>query len=153
MYFASIGKIAFMEIKLGDLIIISGTLPLALSNIFSKVAVQRIKPILLSYGRLLFGFIFLTIVTILFGGNLFQLASKWVILSGFLMATGVIGFNMAIKRLGITFATSILMTAPIITMVLESVLLNYPFTFVQKIAAFVVVLSGIVLVLVNRKTD
>lgn len=151
MYLVSIGRIAFADVKTGDLIIICGTFFLAFSNIFSKIAVGKINPILLSAGRLFFGFIFLLIVNFILGGNLFKLSNYWVILSGFLMATGVIGFNLAIKRLGITFATSILMTAPIITMVLEYLLLNYHFTIVQEIAAIGVVFAGIALVLANRK--
>lgn len=152
-YFVSVGKMALSGISIGDLIIIFSTIFLASSNIFSRIAVKEVDPILLSVGRLFFGFGFLSVLGILLNGSeVFNLVHPLAILSGFFMATAVIGFNFAIKKIGVTLATSILMMAPVITMLLEFSLLNYLFTTVQIISSLVVVLCGIGIILVNKSS-
>lgn len=148
MYFVSVGKLAFVDVKQGDKFIIFGALFIAIANIFSKKAVQSINPILLSVGRLFVGFIFLLIISFLFidTREVFKLSSGWVILSGLLWTGNVISFNLAIKRIGVTFTTSLLMMAPVLTMILEYFVLGYQFTLVQIIAAMVVIISGIAIV-------
>lgn len=155
VYFVSIGRITLASVKTGDMFIILGTFFLAAGNIFSRLAVQKVDPVLVSGLRLFFGLIFLLLIDFfLLGGNwsgIFSRLTIWAIFSGLLVSIGVLGFNLAIKRLGITFGTSILMIAPVITMVLEYALLNYQFTPVQIVAALVVVISGITLILANNK--
>lgn len=152
MYLVSIGSLALASIKTGDMFIVFGTLFLAAANIFSKLAVQRVNPILLSVGRSVFGFIFLFIVSFLFVGpsRIFHSFTEWVILSGLLWSASVITFNLAIKRIGVTFTTSLLMMAPVITMILEYFILGYYFTVVQIIAALVVVTGGIAIIFANN---
>ena len=157
VYFVSIGKITLATVKAGDMFIIYGTFFLAIGNIFSRLAVEKVDPILVSVLRLFFGLIFLLLIGSIFLGGagwsgIFSNFSIWAILSGFLVSTGVLGFNLAIKRLGITFGTSILMMAPVITMILEYSFLNYHFTLVQIVAALVVVISGVALILANNRT-
>ena len=149
MYFVSVGKLAFLDIKQGDKFILLGALFIGIANIFSKKAVHIINPILLSLGRFLFGFIFLLLIISFFIGNkdILKLSNYWVILSGLLWSVNVSGFNLAIKRIGVTFTTSLLMMGPVITMILEYLLLGYQFTLVQIIAAMVVIVSGIAIIL------
>lgn len=150
-YFVSVGKIALDNVKFGDFLIASSTIFLAASNIFSRIFVQKGNPILLSLGRFFFGFLFLLIVSFIYtGSQLFVLSTSWVFLSGLLWTSGVITFNLAIQKIGVTLATSLLMTAPVITMALESTALNYHFTYVQIIAAFIVVISGILIIIANK---
>lgn len=152
VYFVSVGKIAFADIKLGDYLIIFSTIFLAASNIFSRIAVKTVSPILLSLGRFFFGFIFLAIVGfLLLHGGTFNFTTWLVVFSGLLWAVSVLTFNLAIKKIGVTFTTSLLMTAPVITMVLEYSLLRHHFTIVQIIAALVVVASGIAIIFANNK--
>lgn len=152
VYFVSIGKITLATVKAGDMFIIYGTFFLAIGNIFSRLAVEKVDPILVSVLRLFFGLIFLLLIALFFLGGqtgwsgIFSNFSIWAILSGFLVSTGVLGFNLAIKRLGVTFGTSILMMAPVITMILEHLLLGYHFTNIQVIAALMVVASGIAII-------
>lgn len=147
VYFVSIGKIAFADIKTSDLLIIFSTIFLAASNIFSRIVVQTVSPILLSLGRFFFGFIFLLLVSFLFAGQgIINFSTSLIILSGLLWATGVITFNLAIQKIGVTFTTSLLMTAPVITMILEYFLLGYQFTSVQIIAAIMGVAGGIAII-------
>ena len=157
VYFVSVGKITLASVQTGDMFIIIGTFFLAGGNIFSRLAVQKVDPVLVSGLRLFFGLIFLLLIDLfllngLNGlGGIFNHLTIWAILSGFLVSTGVLGFNLAIKRLGVTFGTSMLMMAPVITMVLEYLFLDYHFTLTQVVAALVVVISGIALILANNK--
>ncbi len=145
MYFVSVGKIALASIKTGDMFIIAGTFFLAGANIFSRSVVQKVDPVLVSVGRAFVGFIFLLLVGSYFvkSGGLFDSLTIWVVLSGLLWSIGVITFNLAIKKIGVTLGTSILMMASIITMALEYSLLGYHFTQVQVVAALIGVASGI----------
>lgn len=148
MYFVSIGKFAFASVKQGDLFILFGTLFLAAGNIFSKIVVHRVNPVLVSAARFLIGFIFLAIASIILMNHqtISNPFSIWVILSGLLWSTLVITFNLALKRIGVTLSTSILMMAPVITMILEYSFLQFHFTLVQVIAALVVVLGGVAII-------
>lgn len=151
-YFVSIGKIAVASVKTGDLFIILGAFFLAAGNIFSMLVVQKVDPILVAVGRSLIGFIFLLLAGFLFinWGGFFSTFTIWVVLSGLLWSIVVITFNLAIKRIGITFVTSILMMAPVITMALEYFLLGYHFTLTQVIAALVGVASGIAIIFASK---
>lgn len=146
-YFVSVGKVALASIKTGDLFIVFGTIFLATGNILSGRVVQQVNPILASVGRFLFGFISLSSIGfIVIGRELFLFSNDWVFLSGFLWAVSVIAFNLALKRIGVTFTTALLMLAPIITMILEYLFRNYQFTSVQIIAAMVIVAGGIAII-------
>lgn len=153
MYFVSVGKIALASIRTGDLFIILGTFFLAGANIFSRSVVQKVDPVLVSVGRAFIGFIFLFLVGLFFikNGGLFDSLTVWVFLSGLLWSIMIITFNLAIKKIGVTLGTSILMMASIITMALEYSLLGYHFTQVQVIAALVGVASGIAIIFASNK--
>ncbi|MFH1535750.1 MAG: DMT family transporter, partial [Patescibacteria group bacterium] len=149
MYFVSVGSLTLASVKSGDIYILFGAIFLAVANIFSRIGVQKVDPILFSLGRFIFGSIFLLITGLLLVNNYGILNSftGWVILSGLLWAINVIAFNLAIKRIGVTFTTSLLMMAPIITILLEYSLLKHHFTFVQVAAALVVVAGGLAIIL------
>lgn len=152
-YFVSVGKFTLSDIQIGDAYIILGTLFLAAGNIFSKLALKHASPITLSVGRFFFGGLFLLLIgaTAFNYNDLVYSFSYWSILSGLFWTINIIAFNFAIKRISITLATSLLVTAPVYTMVLEYVLLKHIFTPIQVIAAFVVVVSGILLVITKNK--
>lgn len=154
MYFVSVGNLTLASVKNGDTFILFSTIFLAASNIFSRTVVTKVNPVLLSFGRFFFGFIFLLIVSffLINQDGIFSFSTAWVILSGLLWSVGVITFNLAIKQIGIVFATTLLMTAPVITMILEYFLLNYHFNLVQIIAALVVIASGIAVIFVNNSS-
>lgn len=153
MYFVSIGRLAFVTIKTGDLFILFGTLFLAMGNVLSKVAVRNVAPVLITLGRFFIGSVFLYVVSLVFVGyttNVFH-PSIFAIASGFLWSTMIISFNFAIKRIGVTLATSLLMIAPTITMFIESMVLHRTFTTVQVVCALIIVLSGLLIIHVNNK--
>lgn len=154
IYFVSVGKIALVDIKNGDKFILLGALLIGTSNIFSKKAILVVNPILLSVGRFFFGFLFLLIVGLLLDGSgmIFKQLSWWVILSGLLWTGNVLFFNLAIKRVGVTLTTSLIMMAPVLTMALEYSLLEYQFTLVQIVAAMVVIISGIAIIFANNNS-
>lgn len=152
MYFVSVGKLALANIRTGDLFILFGTFFLALGNIFSKIVIEKVSPVLLSVGRFLFGFIFLFITSLIYisDGNILNSFTMWVVLSGLLWSVLIITFSLAIKKVGVTFTTSILMLAPAITMVIEYFAINYQFTLVQVAAAMVVVVCGVAIIVTNK---
>lgn len=152
MYFVSVGKLELANIKTGDLYILFGTLFLSLGNISSKIVVQKVNPVLLSVGRFFIGFIFLLITSLIYisHGSILSSFSIWVVLSGLLWSVCITTFSLAIKKVGVTFTTSILLLAPAITMIIEYFTINYQFTFVQIIAALVVVMCGIAIIVTNK---
>jgi drug/metabolite transporter (DMT)-like permease len=113
--------------------------------------VKKINPVMLSEGRFLFGSVFLLIVALLFfhQTNLFAF-SIWSVISGFFWAINVIAFNFAIKKIGVTLTTSLLMIAPIYTMLLEYFILKQTFNSLQITAAFVVIIGGILMVILKN---
>lgn len=152
VYFVSVGKIALADIKTGDFLIILSTVFLAAANIFARIVVSKVNPILLSLSRFFLGFIFLSIIGfLLLNKEVFHSFTWLVVLSGILWASSVLFFNLALKKIGVTFTTSLLMIAPVITMILEYFLLGYHFTLVQVIAALVVVIGGIGIIFTSNK--
>lgn len=152
IYFVSVGRIAFVDIRRGDLFIIFATPFLAIGNMFSKKAVLSMNPILLSVVRFFSGLIFLSVLSLLLldYSEVYNLFNKWVILSGFLWFVSVTTFNLAIKKIGITLATSIIMMSAIIAMILEYYFLKVNFTTVQVIAGLIVVINGIAIIFANN---
>lgn len=152
MYFVSVGKLALANIKTGDLLILFGTFFLASGNIFSKIAVQKVNPVLLSVGRFLVGFIFLLITSLIYmsHGNILSPFTIWIVLSGLLWSVCITTFSLAIKKVGVTLTTSILLLAPAITMIIEYFAINYQFTLVQIAAAMVVVICGVAIIFANN---
>ncbi len=149
MYFVSVGSLTLASVKSGDAYILFGTFFLAVANVFSKIAVHKVDPILLSVGRFIFGAVFLLLTGLLLvhNYNILSSFSIWIILSGLLWSVMIITFNLAIKKIGVVFTTSLLMMAPVITMVLECTFLGHHFTLVQIAAALVIVAGGLAIIL------
>jgi drug/metabolite transporter (DMT)-like permease len=148
MYFVSIGRLELASLKAGDLFIVAGTFFLAAGNIFSKAALKEVPPVILTVGRFGFGFLFLVAAGMIFlaaPAEFFQ-PNVYAPLSGFLWGLMIIAFNLAIKKVGVTLATSLLMTAPILTMALEAALIQRSFTAVQVAASLVIVVAGVLIV-------
>jgi drug/metabolite transporter (DMT)-like permease len=152
IYFVSVGAFKLTPLHAGDTFIIIGATFVAIANIFSKLAVNKINPILLTEGRFFFGLLFLLLTTLLFFHNTNLLTfSIWSILSGLFWAVNVTAFNFAIKKIGVTLATSLLMTAPIYTMIFEYFILKQTFNLLQIISALVVVTCGVLMVVLKDK--
>jgi len=152
IYFVSVGKFQLTTLQRGDILIMIGASFVTFANIFSKLVVNKINPVILSEGRFLFGSIFLLLTALFFfhQTNLFAF-SIWSLISGFFWAINVIAFNFAIKKIGVTLTTSLLMIAPIYTMILEYLILKQTFNLLQITAAFVVIISGILMVILKEK--
>lgn len=153
MYFVSVGNFTFTSLQKGDWYILLGATFVAFANIFAKFAVNKVNPVILSQGRFFFGAAFLILTSIFFfhQTNLLFTFSLWSLLSGFFWTINVLAFNFAIQRIGITFATALLMTAPVYTMVLEYFILKQSFNPVQIVAAVIVVASGTLMVVFKNK--
>lgn len=152
IYFVSVGRFTISALQKGDIYIIFGATFLAFANIFSKLAVNKVNPLLLAEGRFFFGTLFLLLSSILLFHQTQSLFvfSIWSVLSGFLWAANVVAFNFAIQRIGVTFTTSLLMTAPIITMIFEYFILRQTFNPIQITAAIIVIISGILIVVLKK---
>jgi drug/metabolite transporter (DMT)-like permease len=150
IYFVSVGSFTFEPLREGDSLIIFGASFVAFANVFSKLAVNKVNPVVFSEGRFLSGGVFLVIVALLFFHSNVFIFSIWSILSGFFWAINVIAFNFAIKKIGVTFTTSLLMIAPIYTMILEYFILKQTFNGIQIVAALLVIICGIVMVISKK---
>lgn len=153
IYFVSVGKFAFSPLQQGDIYIIIGTTFVAVANIFSKVVVDKINPALLTEGRFFFAAVFMLLASFFLFQQTDTLSvfSVWSVISGFFWSLNIGAFGFAIKRIGVTLTTSLLMTAPIITMLLEYFILKQLFNPIQITAAIVVVICGIAMVLAKNK--
>jgi len=154
-YVVSTNSVTLSTPKVGDLFILLAAFFLAIANIFAKIAIPKTTPIVLSVGRFCTGAIFFILATmLLFGAEaLFSEFSYWSILSGFFWTVNILAFSFAISRIGITLATSVLMFAPIITMILEITLLKQHFSLLQIVAGLVVVSSGVMLLITASKVS
>jgi drug/metabolite transporter (DMT)-like permease len=155
IYFVSIGKLAWANIKMGDLFILGGSVFLAIGNVLSRAVVKSTSPVLVSVGRFLGGYIFLFIVGAIIFGHItdFFYINSIAILSGFIWSVMIISFNFAIQRIGVTLTTTLLMIAPIITMILEYIFLHQFFTFIQIIAACITVVCGLLMIQKPRRSN
>jgi drug/metabolite transporter (DMT)-like permease len=147
-YFVSVGKLTLTAITQGDTYILLGGAFIAVANIISKFVLNRTTPLVLSFGRQALGGLFLVATSISVFQNSQALGdiTIWAVLSGIFWALTTTCYYFAMKHLGVTLATSILMIAPVETMILEYVFLKQPFTQVQIVAAFVVIVSGMLMV-------
>ena len=152
MYLVSVGAFKLNTLQTGDNLIIFGASFVAVANIFSKLVVNKIGPVFLSVGRFFFGLLFLLLTTLVFFHNVTIITfSIWSLISGFFWSINVIAFNFAIKKIGVTFATALLMIAPIYTMLLEYIILKQTFNLIQIIAALIVVVCGVLMVVLKNK--
>lgn len=150
-YFLSVGSFSLTTVKRGDIFILCSTLFLAISNIVTKNTVHKINPIFAAVGRFFFGFLFLLFINLIFLFNSTHFTfTFFALLSGLLWSANVILFNIALKQIGATLTTSLLMLAPIVTMLIESTLLSYHFTLLQYAAAFVVIIGGVMIALKRK---
>jgi drug/metabolite transporter (DMT)-like permease len=153
IYFVSVGKFAITSLQAGDIYILFGTVFIAVANIFSKIVVSNSSPVLLSEGRFFFAAAFIIIASFFIfqqSTSLFVF-SVWSVISGFFWAINILAFSFAIQRIGVTFTTSILMIAPVYTMILEYLILKQTFNPIQIVAAIVVIASGILMVRLKNK--
>ncbi len=152
MYLVSVGSFTLTTLHPGDMLILLGASFVAIANILSKLVVNKVPPIFLSEARFLFGLLFLLLTSILFfhSATIFTF-SIWSVISGFFWAINVTAFNFAIKKIGVTLATALLMIAPIYTIILESFFLKQSFNLLQISAALIVVICGILMVIIKNK--
>ena len=150
-YFVSVGSFSLVTIKSGDAFIVCAALFVAIGNIIAKLTVHKVNPIFVAVGEFFFGFLFLFFINIVFFFHstpfLFPL---FAILSGLFWAGCGISFNLALNCIGATLTTSLFMLAPIVTLIIEATFLSYRFTPLQYGASFVVVASGVLLVLKGK---
>jgi drug/metabolite transporter (DMT)-like permease len=153
IYFVSLGEFTLTIPQKGDMYLLIGATFVAIANIFSKLAVNKISPVILAEGRFFFGATFLLLICIFIfheANSLFSF-SIWALLSGLLWAINVLSFNAAIQRIGVTFTASLLMIAPVYTMILEYLILKQTFNSIQIVAAIVVIASGMLMVRLKNK--
>jgi len=153
MYFVSIGKFALATLEQGDRYIVIGAVFVAFANIFSQKALKYVSPVILTMGRFFFGALLLLVISLFvfhFTPVLLTF-SIWSLASGLLWTVNATAFSFSIQKLGVTLAASILMIAPVVTMVLEYTILKQSFNLLQITAALVVVICGILMVVTKEK--
>jgi drug/metabolite transporter (DMT)-like permease len=153
MYFVSIGKFALATLGKGDSYIIIGAIFVAFANLFSKKALAYVSPVILTMGRFFFGTLLLLVISlfVFHFTSVLLTFSIWSLASGLLWTVNATAFSFSIQKLGVTLAASILMIAPVVTMVLEYTILKQIFNPVQITAALIVVICGILMVVTKER--
>lgn len=134
----------------GELLILVATLFWAIENIIAKIALKNIAPLLVAWGRMFFGSIFL-IIYLGFSGGFGQIfvppgGIGWLILSGLILFGYVITWYTALKSLPATVATAILVIAAPVTALLDSIFITHYLKPDILISALIIV-SGLTLII------
>lgn len=112
-------------------------------NVYAKKTMKKIKSLTVSFGRYIFGALFLLMILPFFSwqdiGSL-QNGLIWVVLSGVLGGIRVLTFYKGVELEGPTMAATVLAVSPAITAISEFLILDTKFSPLQ--------ITGLVLVLI-----
>lgn len=131
---------------LGEILALSAAWLWAIENIIAKLALKNTPAILVGWGRMFFGSIFL-LICLLLNGSLGRLWATnwsglgWLFLSGGLLFGYVISWYAALKCAPATVVTSILVLAAPITALLDSVFVTHKINTELLIPTALIVLS------------
>lgn len=129
-----------LSLNLGDILIILSTLTYPLGNFYAKKAMHLVSSEIILLTRLILGFVSIFILALIFepGQNLrLLLLDNWfiiVVLNGFiLMGIAKLIWYNALKRLDISKAISLSMTAPIFSLIILILFFKETVTLPQSI--------------------
>ena len=143
-YFFSTGKIQFIAMKHGDLLVLLAALLLAMGNMFGKTASKHFDASVVTVGRVFWGFIFVLVSIILTGSYSIVLNNVLLfpVLSGIITAVNFICYYEGIKRCGVGFTTSLLIISPLITKALSLLFLSEKINTIQTISFIIILIFG-----------
>lgn len=138
--------------RLGDILVLSATFLWGVENIISKKAmIKGENNFIVAFSRMFFGAIFLFGLAVLLGKIGFFLSltgSQWIklIASAILLFGYVLTFYWSIKYISVSKAATLLLLAPIITLILGIIILKEPVPILQLIGSALILLGAYFLV-------
>jgi len=145
-----------LHLGYGEFLILLATLFWAIENMIAKIALKNIAPLLVAWGRMFFGSIFL-LIYLFFSGGLSQIfvplsGIGWLILSGVILFGYVITWYTALKSLPATVATAILVIAAPLTALLDSIFVTHYLKPAILISGLIIVLGIILIIRIYERT-
>lgn len=149
-----IGGTAGVVMKTGSWLVLAATVLWAVENVIAKVALRRIHPSVVSWGRMLFGIPFLMAATVLTGktGLLAHPQSfvfMPILVSSALLTLYVSTWYTALSLAPATLVSSVLVAAPVVTAILTSSILKKPVIGTQ-VVSLAVISIGVVLMIAEK---
>ncbi len=132
----------------GDWILFISVPLVGFCNVYAKKTMKKIKSLTVTFGRYIFGALFLLMVVPLFGLqhiSSLQNGIIWVILSGILSGTRVITFYKGIELEGPTIAATMLTISPAVTALTEFLFLDVTFNFLQILGLVMILASAVII--------
>lgn len=141
----------------GTWLILGATLLWAIEHVIAKVALREIAPIIVGWGRIVFGLPFLLIGVLLQGksgqlGGLGAYMMMPLLLSSMLLTAYIVSWYTALSKAPATLVSSILIIAPVVTALLSSVILQKMITRQQGIQQIVIALGVVCITWVFLRT-
>jgi len=114
-----------LKIGLGEVLVFSATLLWATENIIAKVALKKITPVLVAWGRMFFGSVFLLIFLLLSGGISGLVVGSfaqvgWLLLGGLILFGYVTTWYTSLKYAPVTVVSAVLVVAAPITALINA---------------------------------
>lgn len=141
----------------GEWLIFLATLFWAAENIISKIILKKTPILIVAWGRMFFGSMFLMIYLVLIGelGQIFVFSGEklnWLILSSAILFGYVMTWYSALKSLPATVATAILVIAAPITALLDSIFVTHYLKPTTLISSLIIALGTILIIRVYERT-
>lgn len=136
-------KLSNLTFNIGDLLILVATLFWAAENTISKYVLKTINPIIVAFGRMFFGSIFILIFLIA-SGNISFVATLtsgqmlWVLITSAFLFSYVLTWYSGLKHVKVSIATSILLLGSPITTLLSFVFLGASVSMSQLVGILLV---------------
>jgi len=136
------------EVRIGDLLILGATILWAIENILAKkVMMNKESNWVVTFSRMFFGSLVLFAVLLIVGkldliAKLSTEQALFIIISGILLFFYVLTWYWGLKYINLSKAATILLLAPVITLVLGMVWLNEKVFILQLIGSFLILLGG-----------
>lgn len=145
-----------MSFGYGETLILAATIMWAVENIISKWTIRDISPVIVAWGRMFFGAIFLLIYLASreqLGGLTDFSAGKmwWLAVSGFILFAYVFAWYSSLKYLPVTTASAILAIAAPATAVLDAVFVKHSMKPSVILASLTIAVAAIIIGRASRK--
>jgi len=132
-----------------DFLILAATFLWAIEFIIAKKLLANLNPIIVSWGRMFFGAIFLTLYLLLTqqAGGLLSLSSTqwlWLVISAAFLLGYVITWYQALQKLPASLVTSVLVIASPITTALNSIFVSHKYTWQQGLSSVLLLIAAFV---------
>lgn len=147
LIFMSFSKISF-GLNLGDLLVIAATVLWALEyTISKKLMLKKESNWVITFSRMFFGSLILIAIIILTGktSEIINLNSSqiiYILVSGFLLLLYVLTFYWGLKHINLTKASTILLLAPVISLILGIALLGETASLMQLIGSALILIGA-----------